>query len=160
MAKVEHELDAPPWHNVHATLMATSRGIRRAYDLRLKDLDLILPEASLLALAAERGALNQSQIAEKLGMGRARAGAVVDSLERRGLLARVPNPEDRRVWLVEATPAADPIVKEIDGIDRSLREELRKEITVAQRAQLAKTIFGLQQNLATIVDERFRDNEE
>jgi hypothetical protein len=71
---VDHELDAPPWRRFEATLMATSKLLRRAYDTRLADIGLNLSEACLLAYVVEHGPLTQTQVAERIGMGRARPG--------------------------------------------------------------------------------------
>ena len=69
-----HELDAPPWQRVEATLMATSRAIRRADDKRLDPLGLNLTEASILAYVNEHGAITQTRLARHLGVGRPRWG--------------------------------------------------------------------------------------
>ena len=90
MTSSKHELDAPPWQRVESTLMATSRAIRDAYDARFAELDLNLTQASLLVFLHEAGPLHQSQLARRLGRGRAATGATVDGLERRGLVERQP----------------------------------------------------------------------
>jgi DNA-binding MarR family transcriptional regulator len=75
--------------------MATSKSIRRAYDVRLEEIGLNLSEACLLAYVVERGPLTQTQVAERIGMGRAPAGAIVDNLSKRELLVRMPHEPDR-----------------------------------------------------------------
>jgi DNA-binding MarR family transcriptional regulator len=151
VAALEHELDAPPWRRVEATLMATSRAIRRAYDLRLRELGLNLSEASLLAFVDERGPVSQSAIAKRIGMGRASAGSLIDAMERRGLLARSPHEADRRVWLVQATAAGQEVLAEVNAVDACLRDELRRGISRAERRQLAETLVRLQENLARVL---------
>ena len=108
-----HELDAPPWLRVEATLMATARTIRQAYDRRLQPLDLHLSQASLLSYVAEFGPQPQSRVAERLGLGRAATGSMVDALEARELVRRRPDPDDRRVWLVEISGAGKEVVAAI-----------------------------------------------
>ena len=76
----DHELDAPPWQRVESTLMSTARAIRRAYEIRLAQLDLNLSQASLLAFLCESGTCTQSRIASRLGMGRAAAGVLDEDL--------------------------------------------------------------------------------
>ena len=153
-----HELDAPPWRRFESTLMATSRMIRRAYDWRLKDIDLNLSEACLLAYVVEHGPLTQTQVAERVGMGRAPAGTIVDSLSKRGLLVRLPDATDRRVWLLSATEAGKGLAAEISEVEAKLRVELRNGLSRAEREQLAQTLVRLQENLATVlVDESETD---
>ncbi|MGH9035454.1 MAG: MarR family winged helix-turn-helix transcriptional regulator, partial [Acidimicrobiia bacterium] len=132
--------------------MATSRAMRRAYDLRLAELGLNLSEAMLLAFVHQNGPLTQTRLADRLGMGRPATGAVVDALERRKLVERRRHTTDRRVWLVAATPTADRVVDGIDAIDQKLRSQLRAGISRAERQALAQTLLRLQANLAVVFD--------
>lgn len=150
---LEHELDAPPWRRVESTLMATSRAIRRAYDVRMAGLGLNLSEASLLAFVDQNGAMTQTRLADRLGMGRPATGAVVDALEARGLVERLRQAGDRRVWLVALTAAAGAVVADIEAIDVRLRDELRAGISRADRQALAQTLVRLQRNLAGVLAE-------
>ncbi|MGH0037888.1 MAG: MarR family winged helix-turn-helix transcriptional regulator [Myxococcota bacterium] len=152
-ASPEHELDAPPWLRVESTLMATSRAIREAYDARFAVLDLNLTQASLLVFVHEAGPLHQTQLARRLGQGRAATGSTVDQLERRGLVERQPDPHDRRAWLVTLTAAGKERVDPITEIDRELRAELRLDISHGERQQLAGLLLRLQANLARVLAE-------
>lgn len=133
--------------------MATSRLIRRAYDHRLKEIDLNLSEACLLAYVAEHGPLTQTQVAECLGMGRAPAGTIADSLSRRDLMVRLPDATDRRVWLLSATTAGLLLAAEIADVDAKLRVELRQGLSRPDRQQLADTLVRLEENLARVFDD-------
>ena len=148
MPDPKHELDAPPWLRVESTLMATSRALRHAFDARFAALGLNLTQASLLAFLHQAGPLRQTQLARRLGQGRAATGALVDQLESRDLVERQPDPEDRRAWLVTITPRGKELVEPINEIDRELREELRRDIPRSERQQLAQLLLKLQANLA------------
>jgi MarR family transcriptional regulator for hemolysin len=145
-------LDAPPWRRVESTLMATSRAIRRAFDARLADLSLNLTESSLLVYVQESGSLTQTQLADRLAIGRAATGAVIDALERRRLLERRPDPADRRVWLVAATPGGKELAARVIEVDRGLRAELRAGISREERQQLARLLVRLQENAAGVLE--------
>lgn len=148
-----HELDAPPWLRVESTIMATARAIRQCYDQRFADLGLNLSEASLLAFVEESGPLSQTRLAQRLGLGRAATGSVIDSLEKRGLVERQPDPDDRRVWLVTVTRAGKDLVEQVNASDQVLRSELRAGISRADRQQLAALLVRLQENLAAALDD-------
>ena len=158
-SNVTHELDAPPWRRFESTLMATSRSIRRAYDLRLKEIGLNLSEACLLAYVVEHGPLTQTQVAERIGMGRAPAGTIVDKLSTESFLVRLPDPNDRRVWLLSATPAGVELAARISDVDHVLREDLRVGLSRAERQQLATTLVALQSNLQRVIESYTRDTE-
>jgi MarR family transcriptional regulator for hemolysin len=149
----KHELDAPPWQRVESTLMATSRGLRDAYDAGFAPLDLNLTQASLLVFLDESGPRRQTQLARRLGLGRAATGSTVDLLERRGLVERQSDPEDRRAWLVNITPAGKALVDPVNEVDRVLREELRLDISRSERQQLAKLLLRLQANIARVLSQ-------
>ncbi len=146
-----NELDASPWLRVESTLMATARLIREAFDARLEALDLNLTQASLLAYVTEFGATTQTRLADRLGIGRAAIGSVVDRLQHRGLVARHPNPDDRRVWLVDVTDAGRQMAGRIAAVDEQLRGELRHGIGREERQALSWVLTRLQQNLQSAI---------
>jgi MarR family transcriptional regulator, transcriptional regulator for hemolysin len=148
-----HELDAPPWLRVESTLMATANAIRSAYDVRLADLGLTLSLASLVAYVADYGPVNQTRVAEHLGQGRAVTGTQIDRLETLGFVERLPDSNDRRVWLVAITDSGLSLAESIGAVDRVLRAELRTGISRADRQTLAATLVRLQQNLHRSVHE-------
>jgi DNA-binding MarR family transcriptional regulator len=154
-----HELDAPPWRRFESTLMATSRSIRRAYDLRLTEIGLNLSEACLLAYVVENGPLTQTQVAERIGMGRAPAGTIVDKLSAESLLVRLPDANDRRVWMLSATAYGVELAARISDVDHVLREDLRVGLSRSERHQLAETLVALQSNLQGIIGSRTQDPE-
>jgi MarR family transcriptional regulator, transcriptional regulator for hemolysin len=149
--EAHHELDAPPWKRFESTLMATSKSIRRSYDLRFAEIGLNLSEACLLEYVVEHGPISQTQVAERIGMGRAPAGSIVDSLSNRSLIRRLADPTDRRVWLLTATEEGLTLASRLVEIDRTLRSELRKGLSQKERAILAETLLRLQANLSGVL---------
>jgi DNA-binding MarR family transcriptional regulator len=107
----------------------------------------------LLALVQDWGPQTQTQLADRLGLGRAATGSVVDVLERRGLVVRQRDSRDRRVWRVEATQQGRDVAKPIAEIDQVLRRELRSGISREERQQLAQLLLRLQSNLASVLAE-------
>jgi len=146
----KHELDAPPWLRVESTLMSLARGIRRAYDLRLDELELNLSEASVLAYAQEFGPITQTELAKRLGVGRAAMGAVIDVLEGRGLVERRPKPGDRRAWMVATTTSGNQMAELISKIDERLRSELRTGVSRKERRELTELLNRLRDNVETV----------
>ncbi|MGZ0147834.1 MarR family winged helix-turn-helix transcriptional regulator [Kribbella sp. WER1] len=81
-----------------------------------------------------------SELAARLGIVPRSATSVVDDLESAGLLARRPDPHDRRATLVALTPAGHQILT-------TLRQK-RRDVMVSQLARLTPTE---QQALATLL---------
>ena len=82
--------------------------------------ELTSAETAVLATTARHGPLGLSWLAREEGMNPTMLSRVVWRLEDAGLLARRPDPRDRRAALVEATPAG-----------RRLHELIRAERTDA-----------------------------
>ena len=134
-------------------MMSTARDIRLAYDRCFEPMQLNLSQATMIGYIAENGPMNQTQLASALILGRAATGTVVDQLEKRGLVQRVPDPDDRRVWLVENTAAGAEAAVEIVSIDEQLRNRLRVGISRAERQQLADLLLRMSANAVAAVDE-------
>ena len=148
----QHELDAPPWQQFESTLMATSKLIRRAFDLELSELGLNLSEACMLLYVVENGVMSQTQVAEHFGMGRAPVGTIVDHLSQLLLIRRVPSSSDRRVWHLSATTKGQKFAVRVVKVESKVREKLRAGSNREEREQLSWTLLRIQQNLAGIID--------
>jgi DNA-binding MarR family transcriptional regulator len=153
MASAEPQIGAPLRQTMESLLMATSRGLRRAYDTRLAGVGLKLSEAYLLGHVHTHGPMTQTQLAEGLGLGRAATGALIDALERKELVERRASAADRRVWLVASTERAAPIVSEVIAVDEAVRRQVWTGVSPAERRQLSETLRRLQANLATVLDD-------
>jgi DNA-binding MarR family transcriptional regulator len=68
---------------------------------------------------------------------------VIDRLERRGLVARVPNPDDRRGSLVELTDAGREAVDEAMALHADVEQRLVAGLDDSERAQLADLLRKL-----------------
>ena len=148
-----HALNAPPWQRIETTMMSTARDIRLAYDHCFEPLNLNLSQASMIGYIAENGPMNQTQLASALVLGRAATGTVVDQLEKRGLVQRTPDVDDRRVWLVENTRAGAEAAVEIVSIDEQLRKQLRVGITRKERQQLADLLLRMSSNAIQAIEQ-------
>lgn len=142
-----------PWRRVETTLMTTASTMREAYDACFAPLELNLTQGSMLAYIVEFGPATQSNIASHLGHGRAATGATIDQLERRDLVERLPDPADRRVKLVQVTPAGLDMAEKLRALDLYVSTALREGITRAERRALASVLNRLQLNLLGLLEE-------
>ena len=147
-----HELDAPPWSRVEGTLLSTARAVRRAYDAALAELGVNLSEASVLAHLQDGGPLTQTELARRIGTGRARMGAWIDGLAAKGAVERQADPHDRRVWNVALTPAGHKLWQATVGVDRSIRKVLRAGSSPEDRARLDALLTLINRNADTLIN--------
>lgn len=143
-----HELDAPPWRRVESTIISTAGDLRALYDQRFASIDLTLSLASLLCYLDDFGPVTQTRAADHLRQGRAVTGNQIDRLESKGLIERLPDSNDRRVWLVKLTPEGERLAAAAVEIDVVVRKELRAGVSREERQALANVLVRLQQNIS------------
>lgn len=91
---------------------------------------------SALAVAVETPGITQSALARKLGIERSGLVAMVDELERRGLLNRVPVPGDRRVQALEPTAAGITQFRNMSAQIRAHEDKMLSPLSAEEQAQL------------------------
>ena len=148
-----HELDAPPWSRVESTIISAAADIRRLYDERFASIDLTLSLASLLCYVADYGPVSQTRAADHLRQGRAVTGTQIDRLEQRGLIERLPDPNDRRVWLVQLTTDGKDLAERAVEVDVVVRKQLRSGIPREDRQALANVLVRLQHNISAAIED-------
>ena len=83
----------------------------------LKGSRLTLPQYYILSLLAEKDGRPFKELAEALACTRATVTGIVDTLEKKALVARQPHPDDRRSMLVNLTDAGKALLKSTPGLE-------------------------------------------
>ena len=99
-------------------------------------------------LAVVEGAgepLEPSVIAARVLITRGSMTSVLDTLEKRGLIQRVPHPDDRRRLLVEITPDAQTILDELlPALHARERDVITSALSTTEQRELLRLIAKLQ----------------
>jgi DNA-binding MarR family transcriptional regulator len=95
---------------------------------------------AVLALAVEETRPSQRELAEFLRLDPSQVVSLVDDLQRRGLVAREPDPTDRRANVVVATGAGRALHERAREAAQSAQRRLHAALSAAQRAQLAELL--------------------
>jgi DNA-binding MarR family transcriptional regulator len=99
-------------------------------------------------LAVVEGAgtpLEPSVIAERVLTTTGSMTSLLDTLEKRGLIRRLPHPDDRRKLLVDITPDAQDIVDELlPSLHARERQVMSDALTISEQRQLLRLIAKLQ----------------
>lgn len=102
----------------------------RVYESRDRDriccFDVSVSQCYALEALVRRGGMTLNELAAQLYLDKSTASRVVDALERKGYVARMTHPQDRRAVLLEATKAG-----------RALEEKIRDSILAQERTLLA-----------------------
>ena len=86
-----------------ALLVIAARTGQERANSRLAPLGLTVRTCGVMNLLADQGPLSQQAIGELLGIDRTTMVEIVDQLEEAGIARRLPNPHDRRSYLVTLT---------------------------------------------------------
>lgn len=78
--------------------------------------------------------VNQTQLAERMGIEQPTLGRVLRELESDGLIERRAPPGDRRARVISLTAASKPLMQKINRIQNSARTSLLKGIEPAELA--------------------------
>jgi DNA-binding MarR family transcriptional regulator len=87
----------------------------RMYAQMLIRIDLTLPQYTLLYQLMLLGAVSMTEVSSHLGITKPAVTNLVDRLEEKKFLKRVPHTEDRRVILLEILPKGKKAITEIQG---------------------------------------------
>ncbi|MFA7255842.1 MAG: MarR family transcriptional regulator [Candidatus Omnitrophota bacterium] len=95
----------------------------RMYVQMLNRVDLTLPQYTLLYQLMLLGTVSMTEVSSHLEITKPAVTNLVDRLEEKKFLKRVPHTQDRRVILLEILPKGKRVITEIQG--RSLQLLLR-----------------------------------
>lgn len=125
---------------------------------RIADLDLTPPQAGLLRAIAGQPGRSQQAIAAQLGTPATRLVAMIDDLERRGVLERRRNPDDRRLHAIHLTAEGTKLLGRLGRAAQAHTAELTTALDDDERDQLQKLLLRIaeQQELTPGVHPGYR----
>ncbi len=118
--------------------------LSRVAETSFQESGISLPQYRLLVAVASRSQ-RAGEVAERLGVTRPTLSSLVDTLERGGLLRRVPVSSDRRGIRLEPTTAGR---QALDRAERELSERLSRLVGRHEAA----AAWGLVSSLAAALD--------
>ena len=113
--------------------------------------DYQLSPAARQALAVLDGAgepLSPTEIARRLIVTTASITSLLDTLQRRGLVERRPDPDDRRRLLITITPAARDLVRRYVPEIVALQASVMRDIPEEDRRQFAAVLTRIREAIA------------
>ncbi len=121
--------------------------VKRIADL-VQPFDLTPSSGLVLGILADVGApLPPNQIAERLIISRASVTSLIDSLERRRYVRRLPHASDRRMLLIELTDAGRQVAHEFRLLVHQHQKAWLAALTKQEQVQLIDTLHRLQATL-------------
>lgn len=87
----------------------------------------------------------QAALAEAIGADKTRIIPTLDELQERGYIERMPDPDDRRVRLLEITPAGRDVKNAVQGEIHQSEERWLCELTTEERTVFLRALRRLSQ---------------
>jgi MarR family transcriptional regulator, lower aerobic nicotinate degradation pathway regulator len=97
----------------------------------------------VLSALAERGAASQAALGRRLSIDRSDMHALLDGLERDGLLARVRDAHDHRRILIDLTPAGARVLKRLEKRVDAAQAALLAPLSATDRRELNRLLTHL-----------------
>jgi MarR family transcriptional regulator for hemolysin len=132
-------------------LHIVAKAWRAELDRRLRPLGLTRAQWQALLLVARTPAgVGQRELAEALDIGAPATVALVDRMERDGLVTRAPVPGDRRRKAVRATAASRRLLARIQATAVTLRREVLSGMTASEVASLTALLHKARQRIDAV----------
>jgi DNA-binding MarR family transcriptional regulator len=133
---------APTGHNLLVGFANLRKGLRQWMHANMPSgAGMTVPRATLLlGLTLKSEPAGMSELGESLGMSPRNMTVLVDGLEKEGLVRRVSHRHDRRIKLVELTPAGRRVAEQDLGPSQLAAASLFDDFTAEERADLLRLL--------------------
>ena len=129
-------------------LTRVSRTVSRAFDETLAEAGGSLPAWLVLISLKGRQLASQRELAEAVGIQGATLTHHLDTMESAGLVTRRRDPANRRLHLVELTPAGDALFLRLRDAAMAFDRRLRAGLSDDDVAQLETLLTRLRDNVS------------
>jgi len=129
----KERIDAP---GLWIVLLRTYRALSHIAERSISDTGLGLTDFATLEALLHKGPLTIGEIQSRVPLALGSMTAVVDRLERRGLILRTPSPADRRAKVLRLSPKGRAVVKDAFSRHEADLESAMAVLTHREKRQL------------------------
>ena len=109
---------------------------------------ITLPRFDLMAqLERHPEGLRMGELSRRMMVTGGNVTGITDQLEREGLVARVPDPQDKRAFAVRLTPAGQEAFAAMAKVHEGWVEELLGHVALEDKEQLIRLLSGMKAGL-------------
>ncbi|HTJ56443.1 MAG TPA: MarR family transcriptional regulator [Devosiaceae bacterium] len=134
-----------------------ARQLRRRFDTEAQRHDLTLPQWRVISQLSQADGLSQVTLAGLTETDPMTLSGVVERLEAKGLVQRVPAPNDNRAKIVMITDKALALVSEMKLLVTELYEEAFVGVSETDRATTLRVLNQMSANLSGLRATNNRD---
>ncbi len=121
--------------------------IRLNIDETLRPYGLTRLKWLAIGIIVDNEGFSQAELATRLELKSAATGKLVDRLVERGLVARRPDPSDRRAYCLFATKKSNALLLDLKPLGASLRESVLHGLNETDVSTLKTTLARIKANL-------------
>ena len=132
-----------PALKLYTIMMRASNTVTERLHHHLSDHNLTISQFGVMEALYHLGAMCQKDIGLKILKTSGNITLVIDNLEKRKLVKRKPNPDDRRKIMVELTQSGASLVKKIFPDHSTMAESIFNVLTSREQDELAKLLKKL-----------------
>lgn len=124
-----------------------SRLMRRRFDEHARSHQLTLPQWRALAQLALNDCLSQVALAGLVEADPMTVSGIIDRLEAKNLVERVPDPDDNRAKLVRVTPEGHALVVTMKELAGPIRDRAMAGVSPEDIEATVRTLSQIRENL-------------
>ena len=122
--------------------------LRTDIDRRLSPYNLTRVKWLALGIIKNNPDITQAELAQEMELGFATVGKLIDRLEERGFVERVPNPTDRRSNHLMLTQASRSLLTDLDSVAKEFRKTALSSLSSNEVKGLNKGLLKIKENLS------------
>ncbi len=96
------------------------------------------------------GGMMQTELANKLEVGKVTLGGLIDRLEQAGYVTRHADPKDRRAKMVSVTPAGTRLIQTVRSVADKLNRKMTQDLDKTEIEQVNQTLLKIKSRLHRI----------
>ena len=102
----------------------------------------------LLAFQSDEGRMNQTELGNMLLVNRSNVTGLIDRMEKAGFVRRIPDPDDRRVNLVELTAGGRVVLERARKIYYNRIDEIMGTLPAGEQERLCRIMEAVRSAVA------------
>jgi DNA-binding MarR family transcriptional regulator len=150
-SKPASEAKAVKVEEIARELGGIRQAMRRPLDAQIARVGLTVPQRGVLGVVLRNQGISLKDLSRELCLAHSTVSGILDRLEKRQMIERLPNPEDGRATRIYATARVADFVRE--GIPRLVRGPLHEALghaTAEERAAIHLALHRLRELLEDV----------
>lgn len=138
--------------NIGSASVRVSKKITRLINHYLKPYHITTEQWSVLRTLYESNRIPQRELSIKTDKDQATLTKILDLLEKQNLLRRIPNPDDRRSFLIEITDTGTDLVQNLTNFIEDIFSKITEGIDEDKLDIYQEVLSSLEKNIEQLLE--------